>query len=581
LGVSSTAGMNLSRRRGPANNGFVPLSPRMPGERKIMTDRVKIVSTAAVLLFVVGFLFSGHRYVPDFVSSRLRVTIHKRDFRVASWNIAAINNNPFEYWLTLENDYYDNLMEQVQEKMVNPGEADVRVDSVFTEKMFQQLVSDMKRSLPKSQSSAIKSTIKVWKNDFKSRQIISEFIKDGLLGKKRLASMPDRVTNTIPLVDGNFAYRPTVINCFPSSLDSVAEWWTKWRKFMFTDKINTVRSGETRPVDMLKIIPRAKYVLLSEEEENMSIPLQILSAALFDAILVHILTSLDATMASGEGATTWQSLRHGICHSLNLKKNDNIMNILGTKYIDLDVMFLQEVSSAFIDRAMASPISEVYHIIAPQHRSNSNQNSVVLLSRERFPKGITDDVTKLLKFKDPKLVAPGDVTVVHATDVFGVHFVLASFHGDTNGLATIPVVTAVSQLVHSSETLVFGLDANTYSSGIPGKTQDVTEFAKFYSNFGLDSCWGLVPDPENFTTFNARTYLQPQLNKASSKQEIRQKGDVNPKDFILFKRDTFEVQHVTKDNTGQKRYIENMPFPTLDFPSDHGILSTKLTLTSN
>ena len=32
----------------------------------------------------------------------------------------------------------------------------------------------------------------------------------------------------------------------------------------------------------------------------------------------------------------------------------------------------------------------------------------------------------------------------------------------------------------------------------------------------------------------------------------------------------------TKDNTGSREYIENMVFPTLSFPSDHGITSTVL-----
>ena len=31
-----------------------------------------------------------------------------------------------------------------------------------------------------------------------------------------------------------------------------------------------------------------------------------------------------------------------------------------------------------------------------------------------------------------------------------------------------------------------------------------------------------------------------------------------------------------KDNTGRRQYIENMVFPTLSFPSDHGITSTVL-----
>ena len=50
------------------------------------------------------------------------------------------------------------------------------------------------------------------------------------------------------------------------------------------------------------------------------------------------------------------------------------------------------------------------------------------------------------------------------------------------------------------------------------------------------SCRGRV-QPQNFTTFHARTYLQSQLNKAITYAEKDAKGDKNPKDFFecLFK----------------------------------------------
>ena len=56
------------------------------------------------------------------------------------------------------------------------------------------------------------------------------------------------------------------------------------------------------------------------------------------------------------------------------------------------------------------------------------------------------------------------------------------------------------------------------------------------------------------------------------------KGDKNPKDFILFPRTGFELLRAAKDNTGEGRYIEDMVFPTLRFPSDHGIVSTTLAI---
>ena len=56
------------------------------------------------------------------------------------------------------------------------------------------------------------------------------------------------------------------------------------------------------------------------------------------------------------------------------------------------------------------------------------------------------------------------------------------------------------------------------------------EFVEFYASEGLTSCWGDKPDLKKMlTTFNARTFLQPQLNKAIRKDEKAAKGDVNPK----------------------------------------------------
>jgi hypothetical protein len=60
--------------------------------------------------------------------------------------------------------------------------------------------------------------------------------------------------------------------------------------------------------------------------------------------------------------------------------------------------------------------------------------------------------------------------------------------------------------------LLFGLDANTYARPDDDQ-QGVTDFAQFYVSKKLNSCYGPNPDPNNFTTFNARTHLQPQLNK--------------------------------------------------------------------
>ena len=159
----------------------------------------------------------------------------------------------------------------------------------------------------------------------------------------------------------------------------------------------------------------------------------------------------------------------------------------------------------------------------------------------------------------------------------GRSYLLASFHGDTNGLATLPVLAAVHALAQRmpSHRLVFGLDANTYEHG-SGSKQSVVEFGQDFVSKGYSSCWGDAPDPSNHTTYNARTFLQPQLQKAARSTEKASRGDKNPKDFILFPRAAYRVVATTKDNTGRRQYTEGMVFPTLQFPSDHGLVATVL-----
>ncbi|KAL1520344.1 hypothetical protein AB1Y20_021934 [Prymnesium parvum] len=113
-----------------------------------------------------------------------------------TWNIAAINNNPFEYWITHNDKDYNALMEAVQHFIDDPKSRDVPVSQVFSQSMWMEL----KELMIERGWDGIEQTDKLWRTDFSSRKIISEFMQDKTLGDKRLASMPDRYTNTINTV---------------------------------------------------------------------------------------------------------------------------------------------------------------------------------------------------------------------------------------------------------------------------------------------------------------------------------------------------------------------------------------------
>merc|ERR1712060_647396 len=148
-----------------------------------------------------------------------------------------------------------------------------------------------------------------------------------------------------------------------------------------------------------------------------------------------------------------------------------------------------------------------------------DQNSAVLLRRGAFPEGasreVTGDIISALEGKAP--VEKGDLHAVLATSASGVPFLVVSFHGDSNGQATAPVLHAINKVLTAqgeSCRLLFGLDANTHLEGDSAR-YGVQDFLKEINNLGLRSCW---TDGQNMaeclTTCNARTYLQPQLNKA-------------------------------------------------------------------
>ena len=148
-----------------------------------------IIVVISIVLF--GVLFD-HHFTPSLMF-KLSSFAKPKVLRLVTWNIAAINNNPFEYWITSNDEGYNNIMKSVSNFIETPGDKDVQVKNVFTDAM----ADDLFQELVKIGWAGVDETKARWQSEYRDRRIISEFIKDGVLGKKRLASMPDRVTNTI------------------------------------------------------------------------------------------------------------------------------------------------------------------------------------------------------------------------------------------------------------------------------------------------------------------------------------------------------------------------------------------------
>jgi len=53
-------------------------------------------------------------------------------------------------------------------------------------------------------------------------------------------------------------------------------------------------------------------------------------------------------------------------------------------------------------------------------------------------------------------------------------------------------------------------------------------------------------------------------------------ADVNPRDHILIQKSAFSVKSCHRDNTGELHYLDARNIPSLEFPSDHAILTAVL-----
>ncbi|CAJ1370333.1 unnamed protein product [Effrenium voratum] len=415
----------------------------------------------------IAWLFGGKSFSASGGSSGISV---------ATWNVAAVNNNPFEYWLSHDDPSYTKLMVAMEESLEKP-ELDVPVGEIFTEAMFQELKALMSEHCIAGVEEVEES---MWHGDLglRKRRIVSDFLKDKSLGAKRLISMPDRITNTIHVVTrapSEYkpppACRPTVINNYLGDLSTLEVWWESWKRFMFLEAL-AVRAQDglarvQRPCHMLEPIPKSKYPAITPAEERLAIPLQLLCQAIFDAILVHLMH-----VCSPDGS--WQTVKSEICDKLYVGKTRRTIEILERSYASADVICLQEAAATFCDLLRRSRVSERYECVRPKSMDGlRDQNSLLLLSRDFFLPSSIQDVTHVIEecLEGVRLVSC-DLVAVAAEGRCGRSYLLASFHGDTAGCLTLPLLRALRKALDRfpRHVVIMGLDANSYE---PAKAEQL------------------------------------------------------------------------------------------------------------
>ena len=321
---------------------------------------------------------------------------HAQELCTATWNVAGINNNPFEYWVTYPDPAYNQFMQAVEQLVSNTDE-DLMVNSIFTESMFLELLEEMKhQNIPN-----LENVSELWASDFSRRKAVEGFLKDKSIGDKRLASMPDRITNTINCADGRTLRRPTVINSYcDSRLPSFQIWWEKWRHFLFRTHVQVFSRDDSKSqgqlvCSLIRPILRNKYPAITAFEQAMSVPLQILCLAILDAIFIHIVHRV--------APDTWEDIRSTLSNALIFGKDDRVCNIIATSYADTPVFFLQEATAALVCKLVEHPeLSDRYALLMPSDFDGKrDQNSVILLDRRRFDTGSCIDVTQQVRAHKP------------------------------------------------------------------------------------------------------------------------------------------------------------------------------------
>jgi hypothetical protein len=294
------------------------------------------------------------------------------------------------------------------------------VYKVFTDAMFDKLQTRMK-AVGWSDVDIVRT--EYWKKDYRNRKIVSQFLKDSLLGSKRLASMPDRVTNTINVAHSDMpACRPTVINMYEGDLSTIEQWYEVWEEFMFVHPLKILQKPKIKgaeatvesiiPYQMLQPILKAKYPDITEQEESISLPLQTLAISIFDAILVHMMNKVSPS------PSVWQNLKKTIVQSLIKNKVKNTLQILEESYSSADIVTLQEVSSSFIyEAASTTSLGKYFYVISPSNMDASrDQNSIIFLNKKTFPEGASSEITSLVESSfDPDVsvpIAKGDLLAV-------------------------------------------------------------------------------------------------------------------------------------------------------------------------
>ena len=149
-------------------------------------NRTKEITFLFIALVLLLFLFFQSRSPFQFIHSDNKLTSSSTTSKATkltaiTWNIAAINNNPFEYYISTDMLQYNDLMNNISHIIQTPSDdIDIPINQIFSNNMFIELLEKINTFPEISKTSSLLPDL--WQSDYSERKCISGFIKDNLIG---------------------------------------------------------------------------------------------------------------------------------------------------------------------------------------------------------------------------------------------------------------------------------------------------------------------------------------------------------------------------------------------------------------
>ncbi len=254
---------------------------------------------------------------------------------------------------------------------------------------------------------------------------------------------------------------------------------------------------------------------------------------------------------------TWQKLLHGNRNLIDDKISAYKKWILES---NLDIIFLQELSVEFSKKLQIELYDYDYDLFC----NNLGVQDSGILIRRSLNLNVISKISYLPEYNG---CSPGDLIGLEVKNE-KLHMLLFSYHGDSKGLHTLPVMNVIKNYISKRKIpAIIGMDANTCGDTPLEHNNKVKSFISQMNKLHFNTCFSTTN--YKFTTGQARSIFQPQFQKGILTRDRNKSTKRYCKDYIC---STFELSDGVIYNN-QSTVID---YPNERWPSDHTAVNTNI-----